>query len=98
MIDRKVKLTFDYLRDLLTDIRCARRDGLERYAREAELEFRAYWPNRHRCEIGIWGMPVIPEEMHREKISGTPARPTGGSCSSPGGDREATMVPNGGVA
>jgi hypothetical protein len=43
----KAELAYASLRDLVTDIRCARRDGLPDYAIKCVAEFRALWPRRH---------------------------------------------------
>ena len=52
-------LTRFYLQDLIVDIRCARRDGLHKYASKCEGEFRALWPTRHNATIDRYGIPTI---------------------------------------
>jgi hypothetical protein len=52
------KLQYDYMRDLIVDIRCARRDGLNQYATECTHQFRALWKTRHNAKIGPYGMPL----------------------------------------
>lgn len=55
-------LTRDYLRDLVNDIRCARRDDcpanpLLAYADKCAAEFRTLWASRHNARIGKYGVP-----------------------------------------
>jgi hypothetical protein len=56
---RDTKLTRDYLRDLASDIRCARRDAMPDYAGKCVNEFRALWANRHGARIGKYGVPYV---------------------------------------
>jgi hypothetical protein len=53
------KLTRDFLRDLVTDIRCARQDGYLDYAKDCEVMLRLLWKDRHVVRIGRYGMPFI---------------------------------------
>jgi hypothetical protein len=53
------KLIRDYLRDLIVDIRCARRDGLPLYAEECEAKFRAVWPQRFGLTVDRYGLPLL---------------------------------------
>lgn len=43
------------LRDLVTDIRCARRDGLRVYELECIHTFRAAWPVRFTAKLDAYG-------------------------------------------
>lgn len=52
------QLTRFYLRDLISDIRCARRDGMPEYALKCAEEFRALWAGRHDAKIERYGIPV----------------------------------------
>ena len=54
------QLTRAYLRDLVTDIRCARRDGLYAYSLKVIVQFRELWPHRHLAKTDRHGMPKIP--------------------------------------
>jgi hypothetical protein len=59
------QLAFAYLRDLIVDIRCARRDHTDAnpllaYADKCAAEFRRLWPVRHGAHIGRYGVPVAP--------------------------------------
>ncbi len=58
-------LTRDYLRDLVADIRAARRDAAERndteladYAKRRAYELRVLWRVRHAAPIDRYGTPV----------------------------------------
>jgi hypothetical protein len=46
-----LELTRFYLHDLVTDIRCARRDDMPDYAQKVTAEFRALWTGRHTDEV-----------------------------------------------
>jgi len=52
----------DYLRDLATDIRCARLRKMPAYEAEVSACFRALWAARHRAQIDRWGVPFAPSE------------------------------------
>lgn len=53
------QLRREYLRDLVVNIRCARRDGLPDYAARTEAELRLLWRVRHTAPLTCWGVPVI---------------------------------------
>lgn len=54
---RDTALTYDYLRDLVVDIRCARRDRLDEYAAKQTTEFRRLWSTRRETRITKYGVP-----------------------------------------
>ncbi len=58
-MQNSTNLTRDYLRDIVTDIRCARRDGLTDYAKQCEGIFRILFPSRHQASIDRYGMPRV---------------------------------------
>lgn len=67
-MDRQTSLTFDYLRDLISDIRTARKHKLEypQYRDNQEIieadsirEFRKLWTKRHGARIGRFGIPEV---------------------------------------
>lgn len=41
------QLDYATLRDLVVDIRCARRDGMSDYAEQCAAKFRRLWASRH---------------------------------------------------
>ena len=47
-----------YIRDLVSDIRCAIRDGLPGYADECRKELAGLWTTRHNPNINKWGRPI----------------------------------------
>ena len=49
----------DALRDLVADIRCAERDGLQGYADACRAELAALWVARKAARIGRWGRPEV---------------------------------------
>ena len=55
---RSQRLSYDYLKDLVVDIRCARRDGLSAYAEQQVQEFRRVWRWRNVVAIGRYGIPI----------------------------------------
>lgn len=55
---KNAALTRDWLRDLIVDIRCARRDGLTGYEAKCTRAFRRIWRRRHRCVTDRYGVPT----------------------------------------
>ena len=53
------QLTRMYLQDLVVDIRCARRDGLDDYAKSCEHKFRSLWAGRRSAHITRYGTPEV---------------------------------------
>jgi hypothetical protein len=49
----------DYIRDLVVDVRCARRDNMPEYAEKCLAEISALLANRHNFRIGKYGLPEI---------------------------------------
>ena len=49
----------DALRDLVADIRCAERDGLQAYSDKCRSELAALWAGRKAACIGRWGYPEV---------------------------------------
>ena len=54
-------LARDYLRDLIVDIRCAKRDGLTQYAADCTAKLQKLWSARHSPVIDKYGMFVTPK-------------------------------------
>lgn len=62
------RLTNDYLRDLVADLRCARRDCAQEYAQDCMRTFRRLWPRRHTVgSLTRFGIP-IPSRPIRERV------------------------------
>jgi hypothetical protein len=56
-----MSLTTDLARDLISDIRCASRDGQPEYAAACRQQLAALYRNRHGVRLDRYGWPVLPE-------------------------------------
>jgi hypothetical protein len=75
MIYDSERLTRDNLRDLVTEIRCARRDScttndLRDYECRCVSRFRVIWGNRHNCLISRYGESIPPAQVSIESQPG----------------------------
>ena len=57
-MNRNKQLSNDYMRDLIVDIRCARRDNMPEYADKCINEFRVLWASRQHHKISRYGIPL----------------------------------------
>jgi hypothetical protein len=57
------RLVREILRDLVTDVRCAERDGLPEYAAKCRREIAILYAMRHTARLGSYGWPRVPFGM-----------------------------------
>lgn len=52
-------LVRDIIRDLITDVRCAERDGQLGYANTCRRQIEVLWRTRHNVQLDRYGWPIL---------------------------------------